>query len=109
MLTWVSRGFKTFTKEEVLKPYLGRSYKNLIEMAGNHPSQGVGMKFWRKTWPENSYYIVTKVTFDDARHGKVWGIRTWQGKTEEKERIVPSILKLGVWKYSIKEDNEKKS
>mmetsp|Transcript_8475 Transcript_8475/g.12522 ORF Transcript_8475/g.12522 Transcript_8475/m.12522 type:complete len:101 (-) Transcript_8475:29-331(-) len=97
---WVRRAFRTYTKEEIVKPLTGRYYKNLFELAAKYPEQGVGFKFWRKTWPENSYYTITRISFKDPRHGKAFGVLTWKGETKDHEEKVRSPLKLGVWNYS---------
>ena len=102
MIKWLARSYKTFTREEILKPFTNRPYKNLFEMAGSHKSLGVGFRFWRKTWPENSYFTITRVKLDDIRHGKAWGILTWKGVPSAKEEQIKSPLKLGTWQYSEK-------
>lgn len=108
MFKWLARSYKVYTKEEILKPFFNRPYKNLIEMAGSKPNDGIGMKFFRKTWPENSYFQLTRIEFYDCRHGKAWGIKTWQGVSEDKERIIPSPLKLGTWLYEERQKTEEK-
>jgi hypothetical protein len=106
MLRFLNRNYKTFTKEEVLKPFFNRSYKNLFEMAGKYKNQGIGLRFYRKTWPENTYFTLTRIKFDDMRHGKAWGILTWEGKTRDKEELIKSALKLGTWKYIENKENK---
>jgi Mitochondrial 28S ribosomal protein S34 len=100
MYKWIARPFKVYTKEEVLKPFINRPYKNLFEMANSLKSQGVGVKFWRKTWPENSYYTITRIEYENIRNGRAWGILTWKGETATKEESIRSALKLGTWKHS---------
>ena len=99
MIKWLARSYKVYTKEEVLKPFLNRSYKNLFEMAGNYRNNGIGLKFWRKSWPEDCYYTLTRIELHDMRHGKAWGIKTWKGITQHEEEI-RSPLKLGTWVYA---------
>lgn len=100
MLKWVTRAYKIYTKEEIIKPFFGRSYKNLIEMIDSTESKGVGLKVWRKSWPENSYFTITKVKYKNMRVGDAWGVLTWQGKPEEKAKKIRGQLKLGTWQYS---------
>lgn len=108
----ITRTYKIYTKEEVLKPMQGRSYKNLYEMAAQYRSQGVGFHFWRSTWPANSYYTITKMDFSDPRHGKAWGKLTWKGEESPKEEQIRSPLKKNTWRYKAPEietdqDNKK--
>ena len=105
MFKWIARYYKTYTKEEVLKPLINRPFKNLFEMASNHSTQGVGLKFYRKTWPSNSYYIITKIKFEDIRHGRAWGIKTWNGVTSTTEEEIRSPLKKGAWRFSEQDKN----
>jgi hypothetical protein len=106
MLKWVTRSFKIYTKEEIITPFFGRSYKNLIEMVDENKAKGIGMKVWRKTWPENSYFIVTRVNYKNMRVGDAWGMLTWKGVKEEKPRKIRGALKLGTWQYSEDTQNE---
>jgi hypothetical protein len=69
-------------------------------MAATHKSRGIGMKFWRKSWPKDSYFTVTEVHFENIRRGKAWGILTWEGSTESKEKEIRGVLKLGTWQHS---------
>ena len=106
MLARLSRSYKVFTKEEVLKPFSGRGYKNLFEMASGHQNKGVGLKFWRKTWPDNSYFTLTKVEYDNMRLGRAWGVLTWEGISATEEKEIRGALKLGTWQYKAQDNDE---
>jgi hypothetical protein len=53
---------------------------SLVQICGQQPNQGVGYKFWRKTWPTDSYYEIAEVKLKDPAHGKIWGFKTWRGE-----------------------------
>ena len=106
MLAHLSRSYKIFTKEEVLKPFFNRGYKNLIEMAGSNKNKGVGLKFWRKSWPDNSYFTLTKIEFENARSGRAWGVLTWEGVSKAEEKEIRGVLKLGTWQYKAQDQGE---
>ena len=93
----------TFTKEQVLKPLFGRSYKNVFEMVSGLPEFGVGAKLWRRTWKADCFYTVTKVDFKDPHHGKIYGIRTWKGKADTVDERIHGCQKLAAWKYQPKD------
>ncbi|CAG9315861.1 unnamed protein product [Blepharisma stoltei] len=97
----IFRSYKIYTKEEILKPLIGRNYKSIFEICSQYRSQGVGFQFWRATWPADSYYIITRIEYSDPRHGKVWGIKTWKGLKSETEEQIRSSLKLGTWRHRI--------
>lgn len=101
MLSHLTRTYKTFTKEEVLKPLLNRKYKNLFEMAVSLPNQGKGAMFYRKSWDEGCYYTITNIEFKDPRHGLARGIKYWKGKAFRKEEPIRGTLKLGTWQYTL--------
>ena len=105
MLSHLTRTYKTFTKEEVLKPLLKRKYKNLFELAASQPNSGIGAKFYRKSWPKGSYVTLTSIRFNDPRHGTAVGIKHWKGKPE-REQLIRGPLKLGIWRYT-NENNSK--
>ena len=74
-------------------------------MASDQQNKGVGMKFWRKSWPENSYFTLTKVEWDNVRLGKAWGVLTWEGISEVQEKEIRGALKLGAWQYKAQEND----
>ncbi|XP_062387655.1 28S ribosomal protein S34, mitochondrial [Sardina pilchardus] len=61
---------------------------------------GVGRLLTRKSWLEEHtepcYWKITKVkvdyTAENMDHGKAWGILTYKGKQEDKEREVESVM-----------------
>ncbi|XP_031423046.1 28S ribosomal protein S34, mitochondrial isoform X2 [Clupea harengus] len=61
---------------------------------------GVGRIFTRKSWLEEHiepcYWKITKVkvdyTAEDMDHGKAWGVMTFKGKQEDKEREVENAM-----------------
>jgi small subunit ribosomal protein S34 len=66
------------------------------------PDYGVGKKFNRKTWPEDSYWTMTKIDFKDPGHGKAWGVLTWKGESKSgKEERILGPLKRGIWQYKL--------
>ena len=90
---------RIFTKEEILKSCWTAGYMSLYQSCGQMPNHGVGAKFWRKTWPENSYWTLTQVDLKDPGHGKAFGKLTWKGVESDKIDRVRSPLKRGVWQY----------
>lgn len=94
----MKRGYKTFTREEVLKPLVSRRYWNLFEKANKYRNGGVGLKFWMKGWPEDSYIIIKKIHYETPRSGTVWADGYWE--SEYKGEIeVKDALKLRLWKH----------
>ena len=44
-------------------------------------------------WNGESYFTVTRVDFTSPSHGKVWGVKTWRGKTDPVEHRIPGAAK----------------
>lgn len=55
----LSKTIRTYSFNDLIA-VIRLPYKNLPEMLGQYPNNGVGFKIWRKTWPENKYIIVTE-------------------------------------------------
>ncbi|MBN3301838.1 RT34 protein, partial [Amia calva] len=61
---------------------------------------GMGRLFTRKSWlaehQEPCYWKITKVqvdyTAENLDHGKAWGVLTFKGKTEEKEKPMDKVM-----------------
>jgi len=68
---------------------------NFLDICFSLPNRGVGHKICKKGWPEKeSYWTVTKVSFgktgtDFGLRGKVHGVLTWAGKTDNRIRQIP--------------------
>jgi hypothetical protein len=76
--------------------------RNLIELVSRFPKQGSGMKVYRKTWPENSYWEVYYANMTAAKAGRLYGIKFWQGeRISNKIDKIPGVMKRGVWQYDI--------
>ncbi|KAF2078633.1 hypothetical protein CYY_000004 [Polysphondylium violaceum] len=69
---------------------------NFLDLCFSLPNRGVGHKITKKGWPEKeSYWTVTKVSFgktgtDFGLRGKVHGVLTWGGKTDNRIRQIPN-------------------
>jgi hypothetical protein len=74
---------------------------NFFEIATIQPRNGVGMLFQRRSWNPKSYYEITKVIVQpDGKHGRAWGLLTWNGKVVTKEPVkIPGLQKKGLWRY----------
>ena len=76
--------------------------KSLFELAVLQRECGIGMRFTRKNWrSDNCYWRLTRVKLkvapekfsETSPHGKAWGVLTWKGKTDGREREVRSPYK----------------
>jgi small subunit ribosomal protein S34 len=92
-------GVKVWTKQEILKQWT-TGYMSMFQMCGQLPNRGVGYRFYRKTWPENSYYELSTIKLKDPGHGKAWGYFVWKGERSEQPLKVRSPLKRGIWQYT---------
>ncbi|EGG20244.1 hypothetical protein DFA_07367 [Cavenderia fasciculata] len=85
--------FKRITKEQ-------SKGRNFLDVCFGLPDQGVGHRLTKTLWPEReSYWTVTRVRFTKnsggrttSLRGAAYGILTWGGKTDERERKVMDIL-----------------
>jgi small subunit ribosomal protein S34 len=82
--------------------------RNFFDLATMFPSNGVGLKFARKNWGiRDCYWRITRVKLkvapdkfdDDNVHGKAWGVLTWRGESDGRERPLRGVYKKvwGVW------------
>ncbi|KAM9962331.1 hypothetical protein ACTFIW_003565 [Dictyostelium discoideum] len=69
--------------------------ENLLDVCFSLPSRGVGNKFAKMGWTEkDTYWTVTKTKFNSitctnsSLKGQAYGILTWGGKTDTKERKI---------------------
>ncbi|EGR29610.1 hypothetical protein IMG5_152110 [Ichthyophthirius multifiliis] len=64
--------------------------------------QRVGFKFWRKTWPEQCYYVVKDMKLKDWGHGRAFGILYWKGIQQNNTPVrIRNGNKRGIWRYDI--------
>ena len=50
----IKRALQQFPMKETIKAKPGQL--NIIEMVTRFPKNGLGVKIYKKTWPENSYW-----------------------------------------------------
>ena len=50
----IKRSLQQFPLKETIKAKPGQL--NIIEMVTRFPKNGLGVKIYKKTWPENSYW-----------------------------------------------------
>ena len=50
----IKRALQQFPLKETIKAKPGQI--NIIEMVTRFPKNGLGVKIYKKTWPENSYW-----------------------------------------------------
>ena len=50
----IKRALQLFPLKETIKAKPGQL--NIIEMVTRFPKNGLGVKIYKKTWPENSYW-----------------------------------------------------
>ncbi|KRX11202.1 hypothetical protein PPERSA_07727 [Pseudocohnilembus persalinus] len=92
---------RNFSLADLIK-HKTNPYKNLYEICHIYPNKGKEFKFWRKTWPENSYWVLKDVNTKDPGHGKAYGILYWQGTQQTEFPVyIKGGNKRGVWKYEI--------
>lgn len=102
----LSFGIPGATRAEVSKllhiPTRQQGPRKFFELATMFPNNGIGMKFFRKNWrSQNSYWRITRVKlkvapekFDDENvHGKAWGVLTWRGQSDGRERPLRGTYK----------------
>ncbi|KAL2100860.1 hypothetical protein ACEWY4_002621 [Coilia grayii] len=97
--------------ETMTRPYTGkrlpvlawedvRRESRLFTLLASMRLFGVGRLFTRKSWLEEHtepcYWKITKVkvdyTAENMDHGKAWGVLTYKGKPEDKEREVENVM-----------------
>ena len=52
---------------------------SIIEMVSRFPKNGLGVKIFKKTWPENSYWKIMHANLKGEKGGKLFGVQYWQG------------------------------
>jgi hypothetical protein len=53
---------KSFEMKQLIRHQtIGSGQKNLIELISRYPGHGLGFKVHRKTWPEDSYWLIKDV------------------------------------------------
>ncbi|EFJ07382.1 hypothetical protein SELMODRAFT_448496 [Selaginella moellendorffii] len=64
--------------------------KNLFDILAGLPDWGMGMKFQKKTWRRDRYFVLTRINlYKSLNHGKAWGMFHENG-----------VLKTGVMRMS---------
>ena len=51
--------------------------RNLPELITRFPGKGNGMKVFRKTWPEDSYWLIMHTHMTTARTARLYGLKYW--------------------------------
>ena len=71
-------------------------------MVTRFPGKGKGMKVFRKTWPENTYWQVMHVEMTSEKTAKFFGIKYENGKLcSTKVDKIPGVAKRGIWQFDI--------
>ncbi|EAS02898.1 hypothetical protein TTHERM_00492510 (macronuclear) [Tetrahymena thermophila SB210] len=97
----ISNTVKTFGLTDIIK-HKKIPYKNIYELASQYPGTGIGFKFWRKTWPSNSFYVLQDIDLKGTRHGNAYGILYWKGIQQSNTPVrIRNGNKRGVWRYDI--------
>eukprot|EP00882_Tetradesmus_deserticola_P026996 GHRQ01029827.1.p2 GENE.GHRQ01029827.1~~GHRQ01029827.1.p2 ORF type:complete len:131 (+),score=42.02 GHRQ01029827.1:908-1300(+) len=82
----------------LLKP----ANRNLLDVVSHLPKLGVGSKVTRKSWEQygDSYWevVAVKPRAEDGSAGKVYGLLTWRGVSEEKPRLIRGRAKR-LWRW----------
>jgi len=77
---------------------------NFFDLAFQYIDFGVGKQFRRILWDNpNNYWTITRVKItnltSNRKRGSAWGILTWKGVPEDKERKITGVLKRQ-WKFA---------
>ena len=64
--------------ENLIKAQHGE--RSLAELISRFPKKGKGMKVWKKTWPENSYYHIMHVHQNTPKTYRYYGVKYWDGQ-----------------------------
>ena len=82
--------------------------RNLVELIARFPQNGKGMRVFRKSWPEDSYWQVWKVQMTSEKAGRVYGVRYWKGELlSSKIDKINGASKRGIWQYDISSLDDK--
>ena len=75
---------------------------NLPELVMRYKSLGVGMRVFKKTWPENCYWEVYHVTKKSDKAAQFYGVKYWDGERASSSIAkIPGRSKRGIWQYDI--------
>jgi len=82
---------------------------NFFDLAFKFIDFGIGKKFRRALWDNpNNYWTVTRVKItnltSNRKRGSAWGILTWRGITDIKERKITGVLKRE-WRFAKPDPN----
>ena len=80
--------------------------RSFFELAARFPRRGVRMQFRRTNFAPDSHWRVTRVKLKVAPekfsaaspHGKAWGVLTWRGESDGKERPIRGLYKK-LWRH----------
>ena len=76
--------------------------RNLPELIGHFPKNGKGMKVFKKTWPDNCYWLVYDVKMKSHQSGRMYGLHYWNGELQKhKIACIPGVHKRGIWQYDV--------
>mmetsp|Transcript_14824 Transcript_14824/g.25211 ORF Transcript_14824/g.25211 Transcript_14824/m.25211 type:complete len:112 (-) Transcript_14824:289-624(-) len=87
----VARQAYPLSAEVTAKP----GFLSLPEMLGAFPKRGLGMKVYKKTWPENSYWLVKHVIYTSPKYSRYYGVKYWQGEIEKGQVGIISLISNG--------------
>ena len=80
-MSLIKRALQKYPVPETLTSKPGE--RNLIELLSRFPNKGVGMKVYRKTWPENCYWHIYYNKLTSEKSGKVFGIKYWNDEMQD--------------------------
>ena len=99
-MSLIKRALQKYPVPETLTSKPGE--RNLIELLSRFPNKGVGMKVYRKTWPENCYWHIYYNKLTSEKSGKVFGIKYWNDEMQDKKIAkIPGAMKRGIWQFDM--------
>ena len=76
--------------------------RNLVELIGRFPQNGKGMKVFKKTWPDDCYWLIYDVKMRSAQSARMYGLHYWNGELQKhKIAHIPGVHKRGIWQFDV--------
>ncbi|KAK9785857.1 hypothetical protein WJX73_009064 [Symbiochloris irregularis] len=68
--------------------------RSLFDLLQKQPKQGLGQKFRRTSWKDDSFWTLTAAKPSlEGQRGKAWGLLTWKGEQQSQRKQVNGSLK----------------
>jgi hypothetical protein len=94
---------KTFTLADLLPEATKVSKKNLVELIQPYPTQGIGFKARKHSWPAGKYYLISDV-HSTAKGTQVSGVLFENNQpTTSAVSLIGDAGQKGSWRYEIAE------